>query len=74
MKPKRCLVVSFLMLALACCACALDSAAGPVPVEFPHTAVKDSSAFTVFVKLRIEGMQKGKPVAVLRQTTPKTSN
>ena len=60
------------MLALAYCACALDSAVGQVPAEFPHTAVKDSSAFTVFVKLRIEGMQKGKPVAVLGQTTPKT--
>ena len=43
-----------------------------VPAEFPHTVVKDSSAFTAIAKLRIGRMKERSPVAVLRQTTAKT--
>ena len=56
-------------LTMFACVCAC---AAPVAETFPHTVVKDSSAFTAIAKVRFNAMEKGKPVAILRQTTPKT--
>ena len=60
------------LLSAALCVRAGTPQPAPVPASFPHTAVKDASAFTAIAKVRFGAMEKGKPIAVLRQTTPKT--
>lgn len=65
-------LLQFGLAAAGLCAFAAEASGGAVPREFPHEVVKDSSAFTAMVKVRLGAMPEKKPVALLSQTTPKT--